>query len=52
VWLPLLAGIISRAVDPDSLNLDLDPVFQVISDPDPFRILGFDDQTQKKKYSS
>jgi|688.fasta_scaffold1079602_1 hypothetical protein len=37
---------ISRAVDPDSLNpdLDTDPAFQVNPDPYPIRIQGLDDQ--------
>jgi hypothetical protein len=43
----------TRAVDPHSLNMDPDtdpdpdPAFQVISDPDPIWILGFDDQELK-----
>jgi hypothetical protein len=34
-------------VDPDSLNPDPDPAFQV--NPDPIRFQGFDDQKLKKK---
>jgi hypothetical protein len=40
-------------VDPDSLNPDPDPVFQVNSDTDPdldpIRIQGFDEQNMKRK---
>ncbi len=42
--------VISRGLDPDSLNpdpdRDPDPAFQV--NPDPIRIQGFDDQKLKK----
>jgi hypothetical protein len=34
-------------VDPDSLNQDPDPAFQVNSDP--IRLQGFDDKKLKKK---
>jgi hypothetical protein len=40
--------------DPDSLNINPDPAFQVIPDPDtypdPIRIQGFDDRILRKKY--
>jgi hypothetical protein len=38
---------VGRAVDPDSLNPDTDPAFQV--NLDPIQIQGFDDQKLKKK---
>ncbi len=37
----------SRAVDPDLVNSDPDPAFQM--NPDPIRIQGFDDQKLKEK---
>ncbi len=47
--LRLVVFLVSRAVDPDSLNLDPDPAFQVYPDLDPSRIQGFDDQNWRKK---
>ncbi len=38
-------------LDPDSLNSDPDPAFQVNPDQDQIRIQCIDDQKLKKKYS-
>jgi hypothetical protein len=44
-----LVKIISKDVEPNSLNPDPDPAFQVNSNP--IRIQGFDDQKLNEKYS-
>ncbi len=36
-------------MDPDEIIPDPDPACQVNSDPDPIRVLGFDDQKLEKK---
>jgi hypothetical protein len=43
-----LVHYLIQVMDPDSVNQDPDPAFQV--NPDPVRIQGFYDQKLKKKY--